>query len=59
MNLNGCLINEESVAVALTLSSNSLSIFRTKVIAPEANGFIADRDAPLHHRVFDVAVTQV
>jgi len=54
VNLNEHLINAESVAVALASSSQSLSIFRTKLIAPQANGFIADGDAPLRHQVFNV-----
>lgn len=32
---------------------------RAELIAPEANGFVADGDPPLGHQIFDIAVTQV
>jgi hypothetical protein len=59
MDLNEHLINEESINVALVFSSKTLGIFRTKLITPLTDGCITDRDAPLRHQVFDVAVTRI
>jgi hypothetical protein len=58
MNLNEHLINAASVAAALTFPSQSLSMFRTKPIAPQANGFIADGDAPLQCRLSSTPTQQ-
>jgi hypothetical protein len=59
LDLNEHLINEESVTISLMLPSQTLSILWSKLITPQANGFIADRDAPLGHQVFDVTMTQI
>jgi len=58
-DLHEDFINEESVAIALMLPTQPLRIFRPKLITPEANRFIADRDTPLCEQVLDVAMTQV
>ena len=47
LDLNEHLINEESIAIALVLSSQSLGIFRPEFIAPQTNGFIANLNATL------------
>ena len=59
LNLNEHLINEEGVTISLMLPSQSLGIYRSKLITPKADSLITDLDAPLGHQVFDVAVTQV
>jgi hypothetical protein len=57
LDSNEYLINEERITIPLMLSSQSLGVLRPKLVAPQANGFIADRDASLGHQVFNIAVT--
>jgi hypothetical protein len=57
LNLNEHLITEEGITISLMFPSQSLGIYRSEFIAPEANGLIADGDTPLRYPVFDVAAT--
>jgi hypothetical protein len=47
LDLHEDLISEESVTIALMFPSESLGIFRPKLVAPQANDLIADSHAPL------------
>ena len=41
------------------LPSQSLGIFRSEFVAPEANGLVADGHAPLGQQVFNITMTKV
>lgn len=57
--LNEYLINEERITITLMLSSQSLSIFWSKFIAPQSNCFVAHLDATMWHQILDIPVTEV
>lgn len=59
VDLNKSLINEESVSVSLMFPSQSLGIFRTKIVAPQPNGFIAHINATLWHQIFDISMAEI
>ncbi|MFT6056895.1 MAG: hypothetical protein ACJAS2_001173 [Pseudohongiellaceae bacterium] len=58
-NLHEHLINEERIAVSLMLSSQASGIFRSKLVAPQSNRFMADRDISLSQQIFYVSMTEV
>ena len=59
LNLHEYLVDEESIAVALMFSSQTLRKLRTKLIAPKTDRFVADRDTAFSQQVFNVAMAEV
>ena len=37
----------------------SPGVFGTKLVAPQANRFVADSDSSLYEYIFDISVTQI
>ena len=58
-NLHEHFINEEGIAVTLMLSLQAPGVFRSKLDAPKANGFIADRNSAFSQEIFDIAVAEI
>jgi hypothetical protein len=59
LNLHKYLINEKGITISLVFSSQSLSIFRSELIAPKMNCFIAHHDTSFSQQIFNISVTEV
>jgi len=53
------LVDEESIAIALMATLQTPGVFRPKLDAPEADGFVTDCDAAFSEQIFNISVTQV
>jgi hypothetical protein len=58
LDLHEYFVNEESIAVALMFSSQSLSKLQSELIAPLTDGFVADLNATLSEQIFKISMTE-
>jgi hypothetical protein len=52
-------IDVEGITVALVLSLQSSSVYRSEFDTPQPDGFIADSDASFCQEIFDITVAEI
>ena len=59
VDLDEYFIDVEGITVALVLSLQSSSVYRSEFDTPQPDGFIADSDASFCQEIFDITVAEI
>ena len=58
-DLHEDFINEKCISITLVPTSQSPGILGSKLVTPQTNGLVANRNVSLSQQVFDISMTHV